>query len=386
MKILMLAKGSWIHSRRPLKWLLDSGLEVIFVDQEHPGVEEFDQLKYVPYPVARATRLYSWLEKQTYDRIAQWTVELQLRWIRWKSKADVVHLHWIDKRAYQVVGAKLRPLVLSVLGSDINRFFVSETSSEDRQRVGGVLKNADIVLVDSEDMIEKCQQLAEGQANVKLFPVGIDTKKFSLDYEEEVADWKRKLNIPSDAIILFSVRALNPIYNHHVILDAFSRAIQLVARPVYLIMKDYNNYLPVYKKELQEHIQKLGIETNIRWIQDLIPDSEMPVLYKLSDLIINFPAYDAFPVTFVESAASSRPVISCRLPAYENTFAEKYFRMLDANTADELCNTLIEYVNGTWTPNASNIAAVREYVQENFAEDVTLQNLLNIYRELADGK
>lgn len=382
MKILMLAPGNWIHSIRPLRWLLNSGQEVVFVDKVRPIVEESSRFKFIPYPIIRAKRFYSWLGKPVSDRIGQWTVQEQLCWIRRWSKADVVHLHWVDARAHQVVRAKLRPLVLSVLGSDINRYFVSESSSEDRQRAGYVLKNADIVLVDSEDMIEKCQQLAGGVANVKLFPVGIDTKKYSLEYEDEVANWRKKLQIPPDAIVLLSIRALGPVYNHHVILNAFSRAIHYCAKPVYLIMKDYNNHLPAYKKELQELIQTLGIEPNVRWIEVPIPDSEMPVLYKLANLIINYPCYDAFPVSFVEAAAAARPMISCRLPAYQQTFADKYFKMVKANDLNSLSDGLIEFLSGNWKPVATELVEAQLLIQQSYDESTSAKNLLSIYQGL----
>jgi hypothetical protein len=371
---------------RPLRWLLNSGQEVIFVDKVRPIVEESNQFKFIPYPRIRAERFYSRLGKPISDRIGQWMVQEQLRWIwRW-SKADVVHLHWVNARAYQVVRAKLRPLVLSVLGSDINQYFASESSFEDRQKVGYVLKNADIVLVDSEDMIEKCQQLAGGLATVKLFPVGIDTKQFSLEYEEEVANWRKKLHLPTDALVLLSIRALGPIYNHRAILDAFSRAIHYSVKPVYLIMKDYNHHHPAYKIELMEHTQTLGIEPNVRWIEEPIPDSEMPVLYKLANLIINYPHYDAFPVSFIEAAAAARPVISCRLPAYQKTFADKYFKMIEANDFNSLSDGLIEFLNETWKPSPTELVEAQLWIQKSYDESASVKNLISLYQGVISSR
>lgn len=383
MKILMFAKGSWVHTRRPLKWLLDAGQEVVFVDNDKPEAEESSQFRYVPYPDARATRLYSWLGEATYKRIAEWTIIMQLKWIRWKSKADVVHLHWLDKRAYRVTQAKLHPLILSVLGSDINKFFVRETSLEDREQIKKVLKNADMVLVDAEDMIEKCRQLAGGDINVKLLSVGIDVKKFKQDYRNEVEIWRKKLDIPPNTLILLSIRALGLGYNHDLIIQAFARVIQEVTLPAYLIIKNYNNFDPAYRTELQYLIRQLGIEAHIRWIQEYIPDAEVPVLYKLSDLIINYPRFDAFPVSFTEAAAAARPVISCLLPAYEKTFAEKYFRMIEANNVDELYNALVDYFSGKWRPVSEELAELQSWIQENQDESVSANHLINIYQELA---
>jgi len=62
--------------------------------------------------------------------------------------------------------------------------------------MGYVLRNADLILVDAEDMIGKCRQLAGTQVNVKLFPVGIETRKYKPAYENEVVIWREKLKIP----------------------------------------------------------------------------------------------------------------------------------------------------------------------------------------------
>ena len=371
---MMLAPGSWVHSRRQLKWLLDSGQEVVFIDHERPSIEEPQQYKYITYP--RETRLYKKLGTSITDLFDRWTVIEKLKWIWRLTKADLVH-----NRAYQVVRANLHPLVLSVLGSDINTYFVNRTTLKARQRAGYILRNADLILVDAEDMIEKCQQLAGDQANIKLLSIGIDTKKFNLDYKEEVAIWRRKLNLPADAVILLSIRALNHIYNHHLIIEAFSRANKFFTQPTFLILKDYNTYIP-YRDELKDLIRKLGIESNIRWIRESVPDLEMPVLYKLANLIINFPTYDAFPVTFSEAAASACPVISCYLPAYRNTFADKFFFMIETNNVEALCNGFIDFVNGNLRINHRDLAEAQKWIKDNLDESVSARKLISYYQGL----
>lgn len=388
MKIMILAPGSWVHTRRLLNLLIKMGQEVIFVDKANPRNDKIEQFKFLPYPNSRGIRFFLWLGRPISKRIAHWTILLQLHWIWRQSKADLVHLYWVDKRAYESVQAKLHPLVLSVLGSDINKFIVSddifpEPSQEDTKKIGKVLAKADLVLVDSKEMIAKCQYLSGGKAKVRFLPVGIDTKHFATDYSDKGKLWRNKLQIEAQAIVMVSIRALNPIYNHHLILQAYSEALPYFKTPTYLILKEFNAFSSSYTRELCDQIKMLGINANIRWIHEPIDDYEMPILYALADLIINFPAYDAFPVSFVEAAASARPVISCSLPAYQDTFASKYFRMTNANTVKDLCDALIEFVNRDWEPNDNMLKEARDWIQENYDEKVTSQNLLNIYRELA---
>ena len=382
----MLASGTSPHTRRSLKWLFDSGQDVILVDKNHPGFEESKQFKFILYPVARLRRYYSWLGKSNAEHIAQCTIIFQLKMIKHKSKADLTHVFWVNKRAYQVVKARLHPLILSVLGSDVNRFFEEKCSYDDRVNMGKVLASADLVLVDSVEMISRCQTLAEGKAKVIFFPIGINTKSFSVDYSKQANQWKEKLKIEKDGIALVSFRAMNPIYNHHLILDAFFAAIPHLLCPAYLIFKDFNMQEKAYKEKLKEQVKQRGVENKVRWVEEDIPDCELPAFYSFADVFINFPTYDAFPISFVEAAAAGKPVISCCLPAYKETFAEKYFTMIEKKNVDALTKEIIRFVNCETNNNLEGRKQAKEWVQANYDESKSKENLLNIYQVLIENK
>jgi len=385
MKILMFAPGSWIHSRRSLQWLFDSGHTVVFVSRTHPEIQDSDKFKFIYYPGARGKKYYSWLGKSLSSYIADWTIKTQLKIIKNRIKADITHLHWLDNRAYQVIFADMYPLIISVLGSDVNKFFKSEYNEEDRRKAGKVLQKADLVLVDSKDMIGKCQTLAHGKANVKYFPIGIETKRYAMDYENDVILWKKKLNVEKNALILTSVRALNPIYNQHLIIQAFIDALPQFKEKTYLLLKNFNNHDKKYKEEIINKINKLSNSTCILWIDEFIPDEKMPVFYAASDLIINFPSYDAFPISLIEAAAAGKPVITCDLPAYRGTFAEKYFYFIEKENVVELKNALIKFVNHQFNSDWDFREEARKFVQDNYDQENSIRDLNNIYQNLVQN-
>jgi len=382
----MLAPGSWIHSKRPLKWLLDSGHKVFFVDREHPGFQKSNQLKFILYTQTRGKRFYSWLGKPISAFIAKWTIIIQLKLIKIFTKAEITHVHWLNERAYHTVLAKIHPLIVSVLGSDVNKFFESNYREEEKRKVYKVLSESDLVLVDSRDMIEKCQTLSGGKANVILFPIGIDTKKYAINYREEVKKWRSRLGIEKGALILTSIRAMSPKYNQNLIIDAFLEAVPHFNHPAYLLLKDFNSQDDDYKQELRGKISRIDVNSKIRWINEFIPDNKMPVFYALSDLIINFPSYDAFPVSFIEAAAAGKPVLTCDLPAYRDTFAEKYFYYLKQNNVEALKNGLIEMVNNQSKQDTFLRKEMMKWVQENYDEEVSKKNLIKIYHFLSQNK
>jgi glycosyltransferase involved in cell wall biosynthesis len=73
---------------------------------------------------------------------------------------------------------------------------------------------------------------------------------------------------------------------------------------------------------IRARIAALRLVADVRWLSD-VPVSELPALYGASDAIINFPAMDGFPVTFMEAAACDCPVISADLPAYAGPLAQQ---------------------------------------------------------------
>ena len=88
------------------------------------------------------------------------------------------------------------------------------------------------------------------------------------------------------------------------------------------------------------------------------------------------------PITFIEVAACKKPVISCRLPAYIGTFADKYFRMVEPGNINELSDAIVEELNGNVTGNTKNMIKARRVVEKKYDEKIYIQGLLNIYTSL----
>jgi len=69
-------------------------------------------------------------------------------------------------------------------------------------------------------------------------------------------------------------------------------------------------------------------------------------------------------------------------PHIKNTFADKFFKMINANDIDALCKGLIEFVNGAWTVKARELTEACSWVQEHNDESISIQNLLSLYHGL----
>lgn len=379
MRILMLAPAISIHSLRPLNWLLESGHEVIFMDFKNPYPEGRERYYYVPYPYGEGMEILT-LEHSHADELL---VIQKLRDIYYQFKPDVVHVHWIDHRAYQCVKAGLRPLVFSVWGSDINEHFKPDFNPKvARHLIGETLRGADLLIIDAPEMAQKCAYLAGQEVRTVLLHLGINTKFFRPGDHEANVRWRHKLSIPTDAVVFLSARALQPFYNHHFILHAFYLAKPHFLNPAILVFKIYNYHdHQEYEMELRRRSIDMGIDQWVRWINQ-VPHEQLPEVYAFADIILNDPPMDSFPITFLEAAACEKPVITCRLPSYAGTFAERCFRTFELNDINGLVNAMINMVNEPSSRKTDLLFEARRIVVQEYDESLYIKKLLEIYDEL----
>jgi glycosyltransferase involved in cell wall biosynthesis len=390
MKVLMLAPGVSPHSQRPLNWLLDSQCEVTFVDGTDPKPKSSNLYRYVHSPILQGARYFNKLLGEQLGTLIH--TKIATFWLRNlinQIQPDIIHVHWVDFRAYACLKTNVKPLIVTVWGSDINICFHPNSSQNYIKAsqyyirmIGDALAGADVIFVDSIDMVEKCQQLSGCELPIELLPIGIDTNLFNPDYSSEAEEWRQKLSISHSTVVLSSVRSWQALYSHHTILEAFDRAKPHFHEQVILLFKTFGLHSSKiganYKSQLVDRAEALGISSSIRWI-DGLEYKQLPEIYALSDAIVNYPSMDAFPVTFLEAAACQCSVISCSLPSYGKTFAEKYFQLVEPNEIDALADAMVEFVNNIRHKNNETLIEARSVVVEQFSELVTRKRIIDKY-------
>jgi glycosyltransferase involved in cell wall biosynthesis len=385
-RVLMIASVDDVHTLRPLNWLLAKGCQVVFSSGFNPFREGKEGFAFVPFPDDRGGRvLPKCFGQKIGGHLFLWIARSRLRLLFRRVRPNIIHVHWVDDRAYYCARAGLRPLVLTVWGSDINRHFLPNADSISRQRVGEALAGADLILVDSADMHEKCSELAGRNVPAQLFPNGIDTERFRPGYAEEAAAWRRKLGISAEATVLLSVRGWKPLYRHEDILEAFAEAVPRLKSEAVLVFKMLRRIGTdplLYEKEIRKKAENLNVAGMVRWMEE-VPLDRLPEIYSFADVILNYPAMDAFPVTFLEAGACECPVISCRLPAYEGTFAEDYFRLISPVNRSELSDAIVDFVNQNHKASRVRLPELRRKVCENHDEKIVAGRLLDIYQQLS---
>lgn len=124
------------------------------------------------------------------------------------------------------------------------------------------------------------------------------------DSSEEIADRRRKMDIPEEATVLLAVGRFHPVKGFADLLAAFSLLKETIhGRPLILVIVGDG---PL-KASLQSHASQLGLDHRIRWAGwQLDPHP----YYELADLFICPSRHETLGNVILEAWAHCRPVLS----------------------------------------------------------------------------
>jgi glycosyltransferase involved in cell wall biosynthesis len=305
----------------------------------------------------------------------------QFRLLAARFRPDLVHVQWVDDWAWRLGRALAAPLVLTAWGTDINQTRDPAFDPAARARIAEALKRCALLIGDSADLIEQAEALAGRRLRSLSLPIGIDTSFFRPGLEAEAADWRRRLEIPQDAPVILSPRALREIYGHHLIVAAFAE----LPRPPesFLVIKAYDCWDESYRRRILEMAAALGVAARLRII-DEVAYADLPALCATADLAVNFPVMDALPVTFLECLACGLPVVTNPLPAYASHDIASRLLFTDDRSVGALARRLTDALAQLPVHRAA-AAEASAFICERFDATLTARTLLAAYRDLMPG-
>ena len=379
-RLLLLAPGAWIHGRRALQAALRTGFDTIFVDVNDPKLEEPLPYTFIPFPRSGYNSYRRILGDATARRLRDQILVRRLRHLWRRVAPDVVHVCWIDLRAALCARAGMTPLILSAWGSDINEQLESGADPVLRAFAVEALSAASFTIVDAPGMIARCESLARRPVPSEMLHLGVDSNQFRGGLGPERSRLRARLEILDDDVLLSSMRALNSTYNHHVILEAFAQSLPKLTRKAYLLFKTYNDD-PEYLQMLHRKTSEYGITNYVRFVNRMPPE-ELPSLYAATDVVINFPQRDSFPVTLLEAAACQRAVICNRLETYADVIPDENITWVPANDCLALAAAITDRIN-SYEYREENFVKVREAIIAGFSDLRYQERLGAIYRRVA---
>jgi glycosyltransferase involved in cell wall biosynthesis len=349
MRFLLFSPGSTIHTERFTELLLNTGHEVVLVDEKDPGLQPQANYRFIQLRAVylRGERF------RAVGKLGQMIRRRQFRSVIDQVQADVVHVHWIDFRADICAQLNIHPLVFTVWGTDINRLFDNGKPRSGCGEIGGILARADLITADSYEILRRCELLAGRKLNTSIFHIGVAVEAFQRDFSDDASVLRAWLGIPPDWKVILNARRIHPSLGAMHVINAFAE-VCFDFPDLCLVLREYNSD-PNLVQEISERIKLMNLGSRVFWLTPS-SDSEVPVHYAIADVVVNYPDEDALPVSLMEAALAKRYIVTSDLPAYREIFPEEV-SYVPAKQPRVLARAIKEALSSAPEANSDKISA-----------------------------
>lgn len=299
MKILFLAGANSIHTVRWVNSLSNRGHEVhlAYIGNHKPQENTIEKkviLHQLPFSGGKAYYLSSRNLQKIYLEI----------------KPDIINAHYASGYGTLARMARLKPLLLSVWGSDVYDF-----PYQSNFKMNLIKKNinyADHIASTSISMGEQVKKLMDNiEMDISITPFGIDLEEFK---PKEKGDCSKK----EDQILIGNIKTLNPKYGIKTMIEATGLLMDK--------LKDYPDFTKKIKVEIYGDgeqreallllIKKLSLE-EIVTLPGKIPHCDVSKKLLTFDIFCCTSESESFGVSVVEAMAMELPVVATDVSGFK---------------------------------------------------------------------
>lgn len=216
-----------------------------------------------------------------------------------------------------------RPMAVCAMGGDVLLDEQGAPSAPERRATQGLLRLAGLVLCSSAHLAQSVRALRPA-GQVLAFPWGPDETVF---HPGDKLQARRELSLPPEAWVVFSPRAMQPLYRVAEIVEAF--ALACADRPqARLLLGTFRadaDYLSLVRKRCAE-------PDLVQRVIFLPPQDAqgMARCYHAADVCVSFPNSDGLPQSFFEASACGAPMLLSDLPNYNQSIRHEEHALLAA--------------------------------------------------------
>jgi len=289
-RLCFISNPNSTHTRRWVDWFIKQGHQVCLIA---------DDLLLYPWSGLTIYRLPERLNTPVLRYLfwVIWTRHIVRDW-----EPDILHAHRVSSAGWLGSFTGYHPFVVTPWGSDLYQH--PYRSWIVKRLAFFVLKQADMITADSEDLRQQAIRFGAVSDNTYLVQWGVDLNLFNPEGNTHLI--LNQLGI-GDAPVVLSPRGVNPVYNLDIIIKAIPRVRDAIPDVVF-VLRDYNTD-QAYKQKLLKLIEVLGVARSVRWIERIEPWEYVADLYRMADLVVSVPSSDGTPVSVLEAMACGIPVI-----------------------------------------------------------------------------
>lgn len=377
MKILYLASSADFHVDLWVKYFKENNKVFLFSDsQNYLQDQRFQNVKLIK-SVGLFGQFLNKLNsknKKLYQLNKLLSVKIfssQIDEVVKKYKINIIHAHSLYFGYLNYFIKSNIPRIFTPMGSDV--IIHAQGNVIYKHMARKAFAGSEIVTNDSSILQKKGFLVGASRKENYVIQNGVDSNIF---YPKK-NNLKRKYNLGNNDILLFSPRALEPLYNIDIVIKAIknltSKNFSIKCIFTYAFGNEYFDKLKKISKEL-------NLENNLIWL-GFKNYNEMAKLYNASDIVISIPNSDSSPKSVYEAMFCKKPVIVSDLE-WSNEFFEREKNIFKVNSIspDELTNKILEIISN---PKKAKIITESAYkiVKKNFDYRLNMRRLEKIMEE-----
>lgn len=293
MKILFLSNAASIHTVRWVNALAERGHEVHLVFKADDSNKN-----------NRINKLVIQHKLKFSGSVGYYFNAIELNKIAKSIKPDVVNAHYASGYGTLVRMARLKPLILSVWGSDVYDF--PYQSKIKMKIIKKNLEYADVIASTSNIMAERTKKLLNNEKkDIKITHFGVDLNKFQTLSKNKLKD--------SSKIVIGNVKTLSSIYGIEYIVEAVALLCEQIKNSgnedilKKLEVRIYGDGCD--RDKLNNLIKELKLEKYV-FLMGMIPNDEVPLALAQMDIFCATSNRESFGVSLIEAMAMELPVVS----------------------------------------------------------------------------
>src|SRR3989440_6761122 len=232
-------------------------------------------------------------------------------------KPDLVHGLYLSGYGWTAHALRMRPFVLSALGSDVLdldrrtalSFPAGAGTAYGAWRTRRAVAGADVVFADSAAIADAVVRQVPS-AHTRIVRFGVEIRPLMPAARSE---WRRRLRVDENAFVALSSRVIQANYNIDTIIRAFAEIHDRIAGSI-LVLKEYPPSSDVdYRRRCFELIDELDIGDSVRTVGELEPE-ELLELHAAADVYISVPSRDGTAVSVLEAMVAGAAIVATGAP------------------------------------------------------------------------
>ncbi len=251
----------------------------------------------------------------------------------------------------------------------VNRFYIAI------ERATGRRTDYFVSVADAMTEQNKAAGIGVDKPHVTAYSA-IDEEKFVTPIPEtDRAAFRRKYDIPADAIVLVTVARLFMLKGHDYIIESAKDLAKRFPSVVWLFVGD-GNLMDAYKKQIRD----LDFSDRFRFT-GLMPPDQIPLVIQSSEILVHCSLREGLARTLPQAMLCGRPAISFDVDGAREVVNPSTGRLTEPKNVSQLIEACAELIQDRALRERLGRAA-QESVKTKFAPDTMVDTIEGVYRQL----